>query len=189
MNSFIKCGLVFVAGCVVGTLSERNRDKIDPLVKSLRDRAKDILAKRKSDEKSAVDLHSATLAHTDPTGVGEPTDDDKVRHEKFSKLYENLYGNVPSLPFDLKWNNGTGYLNGLTEDRDTVPQGFSTSIDAITHRRMVIHRNDHNIVVVFERYRQGAGGIVVANGQLPKPEHSDILNSLALFYEQEFNKK
>lgn len=189
MNSFIKCGLVFVAGCVVGTLSERNRDKIDPLVKALRDRAKDIIANRKPSEKGNGDLHSVTLAHTAKPDIELDLESDVakealVKHRQFLDLYEALkIKEVPYIPFDMKWNNGTGYLNGVVEDMATIPQGFSTSVDALTNRKCIIHRNDNNIVVVFERYRDGFASVVVHNGVLPGVSNvHDVLDKFVEFF-------
>ncbi len=196
MNSFIKCGLVFVAGCVVGTLSERNRDKIDPLVKALRDRAKNIIANRKPSEKGNGDLHSVTLVHTAKPDIELDLESDVVKeamakHRQFLDLYEALkMKEVPYIPFDMKWNNGTGYLNGVVEDLATIPQGFSTSVDALTNRKCIIHRNDHNIVVVFERYRDGFASVLVHNGALEGINRAhDVLDKFIEFYAAEHGQQ
>ena len=187
MNSFIKCGLVFVAGCVVGTLSERNRDKIAPKVGRLREKAADIICNRKPKEKGNGDLHSLTLAHTSAEGVGVGSVEMNKRHAVFLDLYGSLKEKVPYVPFDMKWNNGTGYLNGLVEDVDAIPQGFSISIDALTNRQCVIHRNDANIVVIFQRYQKGAGGVLASNGHIPEVTGTDdLLDKFIEMYGQEF---
>lgn len=80
-----------------------------------------------------------------------------------------LHASLSTIAFNDKWNNGTGYLDHITDDFDfNLPEGemVASTSPAPNSRRIIILGLSHNFkAVIFERFTDGTGSpfVLVSN--------------------------
>lgn len=82
-----------------------------------------------------------------------------------SKQFEEVFNHFPAIEFDVKWKNGTGYLDHAVkgENAPVLSVGeVRTFIDDKSRRGFLIGTPKYNIVV-FQRYTNGEKGAWVMN--------------------------
>lgn len=69
-----------------------------------------------------------------------------------------------SIPFNKDWNNGTGYYDGAVHDVKLEPGEEAKSISPMpNNRRIIFIGTQLGTIVLFERYTNGADGVIVKN--------------------------
>lgn len=87
-------------------------------------------------------------------------------HKSFVRSWENCEN---EMPYNHDWDNGTGYMNGLTTAKLDLPAGamvrMRTSMP--NNRRVLVIVTQMGNVVIFERYTGGGedGDLVVQSTQ------------------------
>jgi hypothetical protein len=91
------------------------------------------------------------------------------------KAFWNATFDKAIIPFDPKWNNGTGYLDGIVSDESikTKPNGLyathtgicdtADGLEPINDRKVIIAVKDGKVYVAFERSTKGNCGRVAYN--------------------------
>jgi len=80
-----------------------------------------------------------------------------------------LHASLSTIPFNDKWNNGTDYLDHITDDFDfNLPEGemVASTVPAPNNRKIIILGLSNNFkAVIFERYTDGTGSpfVLVSN--------------------------
>jgi hypothetical protein len=88
----------------------------------------------------------------------------QLEHSKFMEVYEDTKLIVETSVID-SWANGTGYFNGgeFAHIRGLALGSCAKGISS-DGRKMIINRIPAGNVVIFERYTDGANGVLVWNG-------------------------
>lgn len=73
-----------------------------------------------------------------------------------NKIFSGIYNRCEvEVPFDPKWNNGTGYYDHLVKENFLKPRGtILKCLDPETKRRILIVTTRFGNVVVFDRFSQ-----------------------------------
>lgn len=80
-------------------------------------------------------------------------------------LFLTAWNNVPKIPFDITWKNGTGYLDHVTDD-DSLGLNANDFVGTIDdfNRKVLIKGIGSNLQhVVFERFTDGKNEVLVSN--------------------------
>lgn len=81
-------------------------------------------------------------------------------HKSFVRDWENCEN---EMPYNHDWDNGTGYMDGLTTAKLDLPAGamvrMRTSMP--NNRRVLVIVTQMGNVVIFERYSGGEKGVLV----------------------------
>jgi len=119
-------------------------------------------------------------AHTFEPSVMISDEEAAVLRQKAQLLGAALryaYYHAPSVEFQAKWNNGTGYFDGA------VPELFDAPIVKCTDpqgRRMVFVNDGTSSIVIFDRYAPKVDEIstqfAVNYGKLRGPNHKRFLS-------------
>ena len=91
----------------------------------------------------------------------------KTAMDHFNKVWNEIGSNA-FVPFNPKWANGTGYMDGLLEDpevKDLPTFLVCKSQEPAPQMRKIIFINcgEKGVVAVFQRYTYGGSGVLVSN--------------------------
>lgn len=87
-------------------------------------------------------------------------------NETAHSLFLEAWNNVPKVEYKTEWENGTGYLDHVTDDSslDLKKDQFVGTTDTTLNRKVLIKGLGGGLnMVVFERNTKGLKGILVSN--------------------------
>lgn len=88
---------------------------------------------------------------------------------------------VREVPFQMKWNNGTGYLDGAVHADLGLQPGelakFNTGAEN-NRKGIVIALPGGKNLVIFERYTEGASEVYVSNGPRAVEQMLDLTSRI-----------
>lgn len=91
---------------------------------------------------------------------GTVKNNDTPANQVFNKVYNLI---ETEIPFDEKWNNGTGYMDRAI-NVTLSPGAFAKSrTSGANNRKIILIGTRFGTVVVFERYTEGQNGVFVSN--------------------------
>jgi len=109
----------------------------------------------------------------------------RARQWEFESAYEAIKTEVP---FNLEWNNGTGYYDGaIMSGFGLRPGKLAKSYDPNSRRRIIFIGTRFGNLVLFERYTDGKNAIYVHNAN-HKIELIGGLNSVDVLSGNDINR-
>jgi hypothetical protein len=113
----------------------------------------------------------------------------------FNEMFDVIKNEIP---FNVEWNNGTGYYDGACKGSDKVilePGELAKSISPMpNNRKMIFVGTPVGTVVVFERFSGGENGVYVHNAahhfisQLIQPQSPLSAHDMGSFLGQIWEK-
>lgn len=84
--------------------------------------------------------------------------------EMTADLFNTRYNKISKeIPFDPEWNNGTGYYDGAV-DLELAPGEEAKSVSPMpNNRKLIFIGTQLGTVVLFQRFTDGADGVIVKN--------------------------